>query len=149
MHNTADLEMATKTRRESVHRSQICPIYEKIFHYSRVFGIIPYYFKPDTLELIPVKSGFSYYLFLFNVCYLLVTATKVLALFLRNWWTRFELEEIGGGYFMQLSFLMGYILLLAMISGYAFNKSRFTSTVSSCIHLEEHILRGKIAENSK
>ena len=131
--------------KKSLHYELICPIYEMIFHYTRILGIFPFQFNSTTLELIPVTSGFSYNLFRFNVCYLVVTQFKAIFLFLLNWWTNFEFEEIRGGYFMQLGFVTGYFLLYAMIFAYSgFNRDIFASTVSSCFQLEEHILHGKI-----
>ena len=128
----------------SLHRQHICPIYERIFYYAKIFGILPYHFNVDTFEFTPINSGFSYYVFLFNVIYVFVGNAKVLMLLLPNWWTKFELEEIPGGYFMQLGFMMGYCLLYAMIYSYCLNKNRFASAMSACILLEEHIMDSKL-----
>ena len=137
-----DVETIAKN---NLHREQIVPIYEKIFYYTRVCGILPFYFNAETSELTPVTSGFSYYLFNFNVGYLIVALFKIIFLLFYNWWTNFEHEDIPGGYFMQLGFFMGYTLLFAMLYVYTlFNKNIFMSTVASCIRLEDHILRGKI-----
>jgi len=130
-------------RKIDLHREKMCPIYVSVFRTAKIFGILPYDFDPDTLQLTPIHSGFPYYFFLFNLGYLVVTLSKNISLFLQNWWTNFEEEKIKGGYFMQLAFVSGYGLLYAMLHGYTFNRQRFASAVSSVIRLEARILRGK------
>ncbi len=66
---------------------------------ARVLGFLPYNFNTETFELILVTSGFPYYMYIFNICCLNVISTN------------FVHEQIPGGYFMQLSFVMGYLFV--------------------------------------
>jgi len=138
------VEIPKEISPKSLHRKTICPIYESIFYYASLFGILPYKFNPDTLEVKSIEWGFSYYLYLFNIVYLVVSMSKVIFLFWLNWWTNFENEDIPGGYFMQLMNITGYTLVFAMMYGYSVKKDDFSSVVSSCIELETDILQGKL-----
>jgi hypothetical protein len=128
---------------KSINRQLLCPVYESFFNHARRIGILPYRFDVYTLEITPVNSGWPYFLFLFNLLYMLVGGVKAVLLFFQNWRTNFE-EDIPGGYFIQLTFIMGHILLIALICGHVFNRKSISSAVTSAIQIESKILQGKL-----
>ena len=121
---------------------KILPIYVNFFYYARKMGILPYQFNTETLVVSPVNSGFSYYLFIFNVIYLCFSIIKAALLFIFNLRSNFEFEAIKGGYFFQLIWIGGGILVLAMIQSYSYDKIGFSLAVSTCIRMEKEMIIG-------
>jgi len=91
-----------------------------------------------------VYSGWSYYFFLFNLFYVSSTMCKAWYLLFLNWSTNFQEEEIPGGYFMQLGFVSGHLLICSILHSYCFYKDRFANAISSCIQMEAKLLEGDI-----
>ena len=108
---------------------RVVKIYARIFHCTKIFGILPFEFNSNSLKLTPIYSGRSYYFFWFNLLYVFTTMSKVWYLLFLNWWTNFEQEEIPGGYFMQFCFVSGYSLLYSMLYSYCFHKDRFANAI--------------------
>ena len=125
---------------------RIVPLYSTFFYYARFFGLLPYTFNSQTLEIEPIKSGIGFYLFMFNTCYIYLNILKVGVLFGINLWTGFEFEEIKGGWFFQLAWLVTLGLVESLKFSYTYNGSSFASTLSHCIRLEKKILTGNTIE---
>ena len=121
----------------------ILPVYQQFFYYARKVGLFPFIFDPDTLELSPIDSGFSFYLFLFNTFVLWVHLCKILFLLLVNLSANFENETLKGGYIFQLLYVAGIVFVFDMM--YVFNQHReeVGLVVSSCLQLERQTMKGK------
>jgi len=111
---------------------------------SRRLGLFPYSFDPETLQLSPVRTGFSYYHFLVNMAYMVVTTLTRAGLFLENWRTNFEFEEIQGGYNIQFTYLTGQLLHFTMLCGIVLYMDKFAYAVSSAIRVEAKIMQGML-----
>jgi len=92
-------------------------LYTRIFHYGKIFGILPFQFNSKNLTLAPITSGRCYYIFLFNIFYVFASVCKAVYLLFCNWWTNFEEEEFPGGYILQVCYIVGCLLLYSMTLG--------------------------------
>ena len=122
---------------------QILSLYIKFFHYTASVGLFPYKFNADTLELNPIESGLSYYLFILNLIGGFIHTSKSAILFILNFSTNFEFEEFQAGYLFQLNYLIAFFLQWGMIYCYVWNRATFASTLTSCIRFEKEFVIGK------
>jgi len=123
--------------------AQILPLYEAFFHYAEQFGLFPYTLDTKLLELKPTKRGFKLYWYLVNVLYVFTNLTKSIMLFLWNWYTNFEQEDIKGGHFFQLLYCAGPTSIITYIFSQSRLELEYASTLSACIRLEKQIITGK------
>jgi len=122
----------------------ILPIYNDFFHYAGLFGIFPYNFDPKNLKLTAMNKGLSFYWYLLNVLYLSTNLSKSAVIFLLNWFTNFEFEDIQGGYFFQLLWLAGPSAVGSMTYGFSHSRKEFAAALTACIKLEKQIITGKL-----
>jgi hypothetical protein len=84
-----------------------------------------------------IRSGFWYYLYIFNIIYVTVNLVKVLILFGLNWYFEFEFDEIQGGYFLQLTWIIGACLTFAIMYSWAQDTEAFSRTGSTQTRLKK------------
>jgi hypothetical protein len=118
-------------------------VYADFFQTCKIFGILPVQFNVQTLELAPISTGIYYKFFVFNIIYLLVNCFKALLLLGINYYTHFELEDIPGGYFLQITWIMGIALAFSMLYNWTRNSEAFCSAISSWLILEKRAFTGK------
>ena len=118
--------------------------YTKFFDCTSKVGLFPYQFNANTLELVPIESGFSYYLFIFNCIFFFTQTSKVCILLLLNYWTNFEFQEMEDGYILQLNWIIGCLMVFAMTYCYSWDRKSFASALTSHIRFEKDFSQGKI-----
>jgi hypothetical protein len=118
-------------------------IYADFFQTCKTFGILPVQFNVQALELVPISSGIYYKFFVCNMMYLLVNCFKAMLLLGINCYTNFEFEDIPGGYFLQVTWILGIALAFSMLYSWTRNPEAFCSAISSWLILEKRAFTGK------
>ena len=140
----------SKSESESVGNwEEVVTLYTKFFCYTSRLGLLPYQFNANTMEITSIESGLLFYLFIFNLIFFCIQTSKVCLLLILNYWTNFEFEEIRGGYIIQLTWLIGCLMVFAMMYCYLWDRKNFASTLTSYIRFEQDFTEGKKLKSYK